>query len=132
MTDEEARDFLSRVFGALCDPAADAEAVGAFFAPDYVQIADGATLDRADFLDHVRVLKDALAEGTVTLERVVASGTSVASMHVADVLKKDGARARLKVHAFFEIEDGLIRRTEELTRLLEGAAEDSDLGSRTD
>jgi len=131
MTDQEARDFLSQVFQALFDPSVTAEAVGAFFAPDYVQIADGKELDRAGFIDHVRVLKNTLRSGSVTLEKVIASGSTIASLHVATGLKKSGATVQMKVHAFFEIENGLIRRTEELTHMVTGLAEDRDLGSRT-
>jgi ketosteroid isomerase-like protein len=131
MNDQEARDFLSRVFQALFDPTVTAEAVGAFFAPDYVQIADGKEIDRAGFIDHVRVLKNTLRSGSVTLEKVVASGSAVATLHVAAGQKQSGESVRMKVHAFFEIEDGLIRRTEELTHMVMGHAEDRDLGSRT-
>jgi len=131
MTDREAREFLTRVFGTLFDRAASAEAVAAFFAPDYVQIADGKRLDRAHFVDHVRVLKRALESGAVALEKVVASGSIVATRHVVSARKKDGTSVRFTVHAFFEIEGGSIRRTEELTHMLEGGAEDRDLGSRT-
>jgi hypothetical protein len=131
MTDQEARDFLTRVFGTLFDPAASAEDVAAFFAPDYVQIADGKRLDRAHFIDHVRVLKGALESGAVTLEKVIASGSTVATRHAVNARKKNGATVRFKVHAFFEIEGGLIQHTDELTHVVEGGAEDRDLGSRT-
>lgn len=131
MTDQEARDFLSRVFQSLFDPTVTAEEVGAFFAPDYVQIADGKEIDRAGFIDHVRVLKNTLQSASVALEKVVASGSTVASLHVATGRKQSGETVQMKVHAFFEIENGLIRRTEELTHMVAGHAEDRDLGSRT-
>jgi len=131
MTENEARDLLARVFRTLFDPAAGAEAVGAFFTSDYVQVADGRQLDRAAFLDHVRVLKAALQGGSATLEKVVAGGDTIASLHRITARKQTGETIRMTVHAFFEIEHGLIRRTEELSHLTEGGDADRDLGSRT-
>lgn len=131
MTKEQARAFLTEVFEALMRPDVAAEELGRYFATDYVQIADGKRLDRAAFVDHARELKRVLAGGTVTLETVLADGSTVATRHQVDARKKSGERVRMKVFAFFEIEDGLIRRTEEVTQMLEGAAEDRDLGSRT-
>jgi len=131
MTDPQARDLLSRVFQTLFDPAAGADAVGAFFAPGYVQIADGKELDRAAFIDHVRVLKAALQSGAATLDKVIASGSTIASLHRITAHRKTGEMVRMTVHAFFEIEHGLIRRTEELSHLVEGSDADRDLGSRT-
>lgn len=131
MTEPEARDFLSRVFQALLDPAATVEDVGAFFTPDYVQSADGKVLPRAAFINHVRVLKATLQSGTATLEQVIVGGATIATLHRIDACKKNGETVQVKVHAFFEIEHGLIRRTEELTLLLAGTEADRDLGSRT-
>jgi len=130
MTDQEARDFLTRVFAALCDPAVSAEALAAFFAPDYVQRADGKELDRAAFIDHARILKATLRSASITLEKVVASGATVATRHLVHAQKKSGEELRFEVHAFFEIENGLIKRTVELTHIVQGEPEDRDLGSR--
>ena len=66
MTEQEARTLLTRTFQALGDPAVTAEEVGTFFTQDYVQIADGKKLDRAAFIDHVRVLKNTLDGGSIT------------------------------------------------------------------
>jgi len=131
MTRDEARRFLEDMFDRLFDPAASAEAVGAFFAPDYVQEVDGKRLDYSAFLDHVRLLKRTLERATVTFEQLLVDGSTIADIHVVDAHKKNGERLRVKVLAFYTIEDGKIRRLEELTHQLEGRPEDADLGSRT-
>ena len=131
MTRDDARTFLQGVFDRFFDPAASAEAVGEFFSPDYVQEVDGKRLDYSAFLDHVRLLKRTLDRATVTFENVVVDGSTIADIHVVDARKKNGERLRVKVLAFYTIEDGKIRRLEELTHQLEGRAEDRDLGSRT-
>jgi ketosteroid isomerase-like protein len=131
MTRDEARRLLQDLFDRFFDPAASAEAVGEFFAPDYVQEVDGKRLDYSAFLDHVRVLKRTLERATVAFEQLVVDGSTIADIHVIDARKKNGERLRAKVLAFYTIENGKIRRLEELTYQLEGSPEDRDLGSRT-
>jgi ketosteroid isomerase-like protein len=118
------------VFDRLFDPTASAEDVGAFFSPDYVQDVDGRRLDRGEFLNHVRVLKSTLDSATVTFKEIAADGATIADIHVVEARKKNGDRVRVKVMAFYTLEDGKIRRIEELTHLLEGRADDRDLGFR--
>lgn len=135
MDSEQARARLTRIFSDLTDPAVPAAEVVAHFSPDYRQSVDGRLLDREGFARHVAALKADLSQGVVHFERVVAAGQQAASVHRAEVWRRDGRRARLKVVAFFEFEhagpDARVRRVEELTHLLEGDASDRDLGSRT-
>jgi ketosteroid isomerase-like protein len=131
MTRDEARRLLQDLFDRFFDPTASAEDVGAFFSPDYVQEVDGKRLDYSAFLDHVRVLKRTIDRATVTFENLVVDGSTIADIHVVDARKKNGERLRAKVLAFYTVEDGRIRRLEELTHQLEGSPEDRDLGSRT-
>jgi ketosteroid isomerase-like protein len=130
MTTEEARRFLQHVFDRLFDPAASAEEVGAFFSADYVQDVDGRRLDRGEFMSHVRMLKSTLDSASVTFKQVAADGHTIADIHVVEARKKSGERVRVKVMAFYTLENGKIRSIEELTYLLEGRAEDRDLGFR--
>src|SRR5262249_16743080 len=99
MTRDEARRFLEDMFDRLFDPAASAEAVGAFFAPDYVQEVDGKRLDYSAFLDHVRLLKRTLERASVTFEQLLVDGSTIADIHVVDAHKKNGERLRVKVLA---------------------------------
>jgi len=80
--------------------------------------------------NHVRVLKSTLDNATVTFKEIAADGTTIADIHVVEARKKNGDRVRVKVIAFYTLENGKIRRIEELTYLLEGRAEDRDLGFR--
>jgi hypothetical protein len=97
---------------------------------DYLQIADGKTLDLAGFVNHARVLKSILAEASVTFETLVADGDRVASLHVVTGRKRDGTAIGARVYAFFEFENGRVRKVDEATRLIAGGEEDRDLGSR--
>jgi hypothetical protein len=64
------------------------------------------------------------------VERAVAEGASVVSIHRAEAEKVAGGRISVRVFALFVIDEGKIALCDELTRLEHGAAEDRDLGSR--
>jgi hypothetical protein len=130
MTPAQAQRFLSRIFNSLFDPAQTAEQTGRHFAGDYQQHADGKVLDHALFVEHARTLKATLKSASVSFEKVIACGQSLASVHIVDAIKHDGQRLKVKVVALYEVEDGLIRRVDELSHLLEGEASDRDLGTR--
>jgi ketosteroid isomerase-like protein len=126
----QARRLLEEVFASLLDPAQDVEALGRYFSEDYVQHVDGVRLDRRGFLDHARTLKKSLLGGRVTIESLLADGPIVADIHVVEARKTGGETVRMRVFAFYRIEDGRIASVDELTHLLHGAASDRDLGSR--
>jgi len=130
MTHIQAHQFLTKVFNSLFDPAETAEQTGRYFASDYQQHADGKVLDHALFIEHARTLKATLQSATVNFEKVIASGQSLASVHIVNAIKHNGQSLKVKVVALYEIEDGLIRRVDELSHLLEGDASDRDLGTR--
>jgi ketosteroid isomerase-like protein len=131
MTDQEARDLVTNVLSKLLDPALPAEAVTAHFAPEYEQIVDGKRLDRSAFVEHIRALKSVLSGGEASIEAVVAGPGTIATRHLVTARKRSGEVVRMEVHAFFEVNGGLITRTRELTHMVEGTSADRDLGART-
>jgi len=130
MNPAQAHDFLSRVFHSLFNPAESAEQTGRYFSADYQQHADGKVLDHRLFVAHARTLKETLQSATVTFEKIIASGESLASVHIVDAVKHNGQSMKVKVIALYEIRDGLISRVDELSHLLEGSESDKDLGTR--
>ncbi|WP_145531965.1 nuclear transport factor 2 family protein [Yersinia kristensenii] len=130
MNSQQAKQFLQQVFTALVDPAFTVQEVAAFFSKDYQQNADGNLLNYEEFIQHAQVLKNTLISGKVTLEKVIAEGDRVASVHLVEAVKKNGQKVLMKVIAFYQIENGLITSVEELTHMIHGEAQDRDLGSR--
>jgi SnoaL-like domain len=120
---------LEGLFCELLDPAVPAQRLESRLTPDYRQIADGKILDRAGLVDHARALKSVVAEAQVKFEMLLADGERVASLHVVTGRKRDGAAVGVRVYAFFEFQNGRVRRVDEMTRLIEGGEEDRDLGS---
>ncbi len=130
MNSIQARQFLTQVFHSLFDPTVSAEETGRFFAPNYQQHADGKVLDHAMFVEHARLLKSTLQSAAVSFGKIIASDNTLASWHIVEAVKHNGQSLRVKVIAFYELEEGLIARVDELTHLLAGEESDRDLGSR--
>jgi len=126
----EAHDLLRRMFAAFTSQETKPEAYAELLTPDFIQRVDGKQLDYAGFLRHAEALQASLASGKVSFEHIVTDGTSAATVHVADVVKKDGKRVRLKVIAYYQFRDNRICLVDELTLLLDGTEQDRDIGSR--
>lgn len=130
MTKTEVHDLLHRMFAAFTDPSTRPEQFAELLTPDYVQRVDGKQLDYEGFLHHSEALRASLVLGAVTFDHIVTDGVSAATVHLAEAVKTSGERIRLKVIAYYQFRDNRISLVDELTHLIEGAAEDRDLGSR--
>lgn len=130
LTESEVHDLLQRLFAAFTDPTSKPETFAELLTPDYVQRVDGKELDYAGFLTHTAALQASLRSSRVTFERVVTDGRSAATVHIAEAVKTNGDRIRLKVIAYYEFRGQRISLVDELTHLLDGTEQDRDLGSR--
>lgn len=130
LTESEVHALLRRLFDAFTDPRTKPEVFAKLLTPDYVQRVDGKELDYAGFLAHTAALQASLASSSVTFEHIVTDGRSAATVHIADAVKTNGSRIRLKVIAYFEFRGNRISLVDELTHLTDGADQDRDLGSR--
>lgn len=101
-----------------------------YFSKDYVQYVDGKTLNYDDFVNHMRALKSALKSAKITFKYIVGEGDKVATIHIAQGIKKNGGTVETQVNAFFQIKNNKIILCDELTRLIKGEETDKDLGSR--
>jgi hypothetical protein len=63
------------------------------------------------------------------IERIVADGTSAATVHLARATKKTGETATIKVVAFYELGNDRLVLIDELSRVVHGSEEDRELGS---
>lgn len=102
-----------------------------FFSRSYVQIVDGKKIDFDGFVKHMQVLKEATESINITIKSIAQEGYRVHTQHYAKAIKKDGSCSEYEVFACFSLSDGKIVRCEELTRMIQGANSDHNLGSRT-
>src|SRR5437773_2114322 len=130
LTEAEVHDLLGRMFAAFTNPATKPEVYAELLTPDYMQCVDGKQLDYAGFLNHSQALQASLASSSVQFQHVVTDGISAATVHIADAVKTNGERIRIKVIAYYQFRGNRISFVDELTHLLEGTEQDRDLGSR--
>lgn len=126
-------DITQRIALALhsivCHPDHNEAKIREFFSPDYQQVVDGQALDFAGFVDHMAKLKHLTHAINLTVVAIARQNNEVLTHHLVAVSKKDGSQAHIEVFAHFTLENGLITYCEELTRLVQGTAQDSLLGS---
>ncbi len=111
-------------------PEHDERRIARYFSPDYQQVVDGQLLDYPGFVEHMQCLKTLTTTMTVSLLASVCEGNTVFTHHHVRVLKRDGEQSDIEVMARFTLSAGLILHCDELTRLISGAADDQNLGSR--
>ena len=107
------------------------DTVTKYFSKEYLQIVDGKAINFDEFVEHLKVLKEATHTITITIKSIAENDNCVHTQHLAKAIKKDGSVSLFEVFAKFQLENGLIVRCEELTRMLDGDESDSDLGSRS-
>jgi hypothetical protein len=130
LTEGEVHDLLRRMFAAFTNPTTKPEVYAELLTPDYIQRVDGKQLDYVGFLRHSEALQVSLKSSSVTFEHIVTDGISAATVHLAQAVKTNGDRIRIKVIAYYQFRGNRICLVDELTHLLEGPEQDRDLGSR--
>jgi hypothetical protein len=126
-------DITQRIALALqsvvCHPEHNEAKIREFFSPDYQQVVDGQLLDFRGFVEHMAKLKHLTHAINLTVVAIAGQNNDVLTHHLVAVSKKDGSQAHIDVFAHFTLENGLITSCEELTRLVNGTAQDRSLGS---
>lgn len=125
----ETQRVVQALHAIICNPTHDDAVIRAFFSPNYQQNVDGKQLDFAGFIGHMAELKQLTERIELTILAIAGEDGNVLTHHRVMVSKSTGAHAEIEVFAHFTLQDGLIIRCEELTRLVTGAAEDRSLGS---
>lgn len=115
---------------ALLRPELDENRLAKLVHPDYRQQADGRSLDYADFIKHLRHLKQMCSRVDLEILSWAEQGERVFTRHRVAADKRDGGRVSMLVIAEFRVRDGMVRACDELTHMLSGTTEDRDLGSR--
>ncbi len=100
-----------------------------YFSKDYIQHVDGKTLNYTDFVNHMKAQKTILASASVSFKYIIVEGSTVATLHFVDALKRDGTSLRVQVNAVFQVKDHQFILCDELTRLIQGSKGDENVGS---
>jgi len=126
------KDLLQTALeAAFAGPALDEARLARSFSPDYRQWTNGKTLDYAQFVNHLRTLRETAAV-EIRILHCMAEGERIFSLHQARATLRDGHVSTHRVLALFRIENGRVVECDELTFMQEGQPADRDLGVRTD
>jgi predicted SnoaL-like aldol condensation-catalyzing enzyme len=126
------KSLIRQIFRDLLETDSfDEQVIERYFSPRYVQHVDGKTLGFQEFVDHVRELKQSVTKLCFTFEHMVAEGDKVMEIHLVEGEKRTGGKIAVRLFSLWVIEDGKIVLCDEVSRVVRGAPEDRDLGSRT-
>ncbi|MFI7599151.1 nuclear transport factor 2 family protein [Actinoplanes sp. NPDC049681] len=123
-------DITRALDDLLFTPGLDlAEAIDRHFAPDYRQRTDGVWSDRAGFAQHMTRLRALVRSGHVEVHDELRDGLRYADRHTVTITQHNGRTSRTEVYLFGQYApDGRFQRIEETTLLVDGDADDKDLG----
>ncbi len=131
MTREEAVTFLDKMFQEVFTESGKPEYADRYFSQDYRAESNCNFLDRKMFDDHVLALQKDIRVLECAYGDVITTPDRIAAVLTFTVHKTDGKTAKVRSHAFYSLEDGKIARLQELTHVIEGGSEDTDIASRT-
>lgn len=100
-----------------------------YVAKDFVNPIDGNTFNYQQWVTHQKHIKKLVKSMKPVFDLMVAEGNNVAAIYRINIVKNDGSHLAVKDMAFFKIKDRKIVYCEELTRLIQGSAEDKNIGS---
>lgn len=90
-----------------------------YISKELVQYVDGYKLTYSDYIAHREKQKLAMQTAKITIKNIVVQRNKVATIHIAEGIKKDNTYVKVQIHAFLQIKDGKVIRWEQLTRPIE-------------
>ncbi|UOB17960.1 nuclear transport factor 2 family protein [Abyssalbus ytuae] len=117
---------FKRIFGST---GFDEDFIREIFDQSYIQHVDGKTLELEEFIKHIKVLKERTKSIKVDFKTLIEEGDTVFSNHVVTATMKDHTKTIIHVIAEFRVRNGKMYYCDELTSLIDGNPNNSNLGS---
>ena len=130
-TDEKLAFFLEawrKVF--VENDASPEETVAKYFSEDYEFFVNGHLLGFDEMVSRARRMRDEIDHASVTTIEWVGEGDKLAEIHEVDVVTKDGAASRVRLHNFLVFEGNKIKSVQSLTMNINGDPRHDDIASR--
>lgn len=125
------KTLLKVIFQAIFESNSfQLEPITTYFDPSYIQEVNGNILNYAQFIDHIRTLKQKVFDIQIDFKHLITEGSQVTSVHFVSGTKSNGTRIKVQVNAYFKFKNNKISYCNELTHMIKGDADDKDLGSR--
>ena len=98
---DQNKALIEQMFRDMFESASfDERIIDRYFSPNYVQHADGTTLNFGGFVDHVRELKRTVAKLEVAFEQMVGEGNRVMEIHRVKGEKRYGGKFTVRLMSF--------------------------------
>ncbi|MFF9571938.1 nuclear transport factor 2 family protein [Streptomyces sp. NPDC014685] len=121
-------DFFTSFTEAVVHGSEDpADIMARFHTRDVVQITDGVRLDWDRLVAHLRPVRRNLTEFRFEVHEALANGNRIAARFTIHARLRKSGPVTTRVHLFAEFTpEGLLRRSEQLTRTLDPAEPDQE------
>ncbi|WP_318210242.1 MULTISPECIES: nuclear transport factor 2 family protein [unclassified Streptomyces] len=118
--------FVTEFFTSLTDSTVRGDppesVMARHYTPDVVQVSDGLPLDHDRLLAHLRPVRKNVVDCRFEVHEAVAEGHRIAARLTIHARTRRGGPTSTEVHLFGEFtEDGRMRRSHQLTRVLPAA-----------
>lgn len=124
------KTVIRQIFRDIIEaPVYNEKAIYSYFDAGYIQEVDHQKLDFDQFCQHIKAQKKRVQSIRVDFRTLISENDIVFSNHWVDVITTDGRSNQFHVLAEFHFKDGKVIYCDELTRLVKGAEQNSDLGS---
>lgn len=124
------KTVIRQIFRDIIEaPVYNEKAIYSYFDAGYIQEVDHKKLDFDQFCQHIKAQKKRVQSIRVDFRTLISENDIVFSNHWVDVITTDGRSSQFHVLAEFHFKDGKVIYCDELTRLVKGAEQNSDLGS---
>jgi hypothetical protein len=104
------------------DMLADETSVQRYFAPTYVQHANGDSMDYEQFLEHLDHLRRFGRRVVFKVAEAVDGGGVIAERHIVELIDQDNEQSLIETFCFIRFANGRIAQIHELYRVISGEA----------
>lgn len=121
------KQIVEKMFQVFADTHSNMTSFSNYLSSDYIQNADGHSINYQGFLTHVEGLHSTMKSIHFTFKQIVAEGDVVATHHIAHGIKKNGQHVKTEFFSFFTVKNHKITECQEVSRMIKGTSEDKNL-----
>jgi hypothetical protein len=121
-------NLLKNILNCLYDTEMDAtEIVEKFFHPHYEQCINGASMNRAEYIQHVLAQRKSMSVNTIDYKQILEKENEIFAIYYPSGLNTKNLPIEAEVIAYFRFEDQQLFRIHGQVRLLKGDLADVDM-----
>jgi hypothetical protein len=120
--------LLKNILSYIYNPEIDvAETIEKFFHPDYEQRINGASMNRAEYIQHVWAQRKSMTIETIDYKQLLEKENEIFAIYYPRGLNKKNLPIEAEVIAYFRFQDSQLFRIHGQVRLMKGDLADVDM-----